>query len=63
MRQGDQGWCTGMTLRDGIGGGGGRGVSGWGTHVHKKLKKKRKRKKVCESRLQNQTFIKCDNDC
>ena len=42
MRQGDQGWCTGMTLRDGIGGGGGRGVSGWGTHVHKKLKKKRK---------------------
>ena len=33
MRQGAQGWCTGMTLRDGVGrevGGG----SGWGTHVH-----------------------------
>ena len=33
MRQGAQGWCTGMTLRDGMGrevGGG----SGWGTHVH-----------------------------
>ena len=33
MRQGSQGWCTGMTQRDGIGrevGGG----SGWGTHVH-----------------------------
>ena len=33
MRQGAQGWCTKMTLRDGIrrevGGG-----SGWGTHVH-----------------------------
>ena len=33
MRQGAQGWCTGMTLRDGmereVGGG-----SGWGTHVH-----------------------------
>ena len=33
MRQGTQGWCTGMTLRDGM-----RremeGVSGWGTHVH-----------------------------
>ena len=34
MRQGAQGWCTGMTLRDGmrreVGGGG----SGCGTHVH-----------------------------
>ena len=33
MRQGAQGWCTGMTLTDGMGrevGGG----SGWGTHVH-----------------------------
>ena len=33
MRQGAQGWCTGMTLRDGMGrevGGG----SGWGQHVH-----------------------------
>ena len=33
MRQGAWGWCTGMTLRDGMGrevGGG----SGWGTHVH-----------------------------
>ena len=32
MRQGAQGWCTGMTLRDGMGrelGGG----SGWRTHV------------------------------
>ena len=33
MRQGAQGWCTGMSLRDGmvreVGGG-----SGWGTHVH-----------------------------
>ena len=34
MRQGAQGWFTGMTLRDGmwreVGGGG----SGWGTHIH-----------------------------
>ena len=33
MSQGAQGWCTGMTLRDGMGrevGGG----SGWGQHVH-----------------------------
>ena len=33
VRQGAQGWCTGMTQRDGMGrevGGG----SGWGTHVH-----------------------------
>ena len=33
MRQGAQGWCSGMTQRDGmeteVGGG-----SGWGTHVH-----------------------------
>ena len=29
MRQGTQGWCTGMTQRDGLEGG-----SGWGTHVH-----------------------------
>ena len=33
MRQGAQGWCTGMTLRDGLGRVVG-GVSGWGTHVH-----------------------------
>ena len=33
MIQGAQGWCTGMTQRDGMGrelGGG----SGWGAHVH-----------------------------
>ena len=31
MRQGAQGWCTGMTLRDRMG----REVgSGWETHVH-----------------------------
>ena len=33
MRQGAQGWGTGMTQRDGMG----ReveGASGWGTHVH-----------------------------
>ena len=32
LRQGAQGWCTGMTLRDGKG----ReveGGSGWGTHI------------------------------
>ena len=29
-----QGWCTGMTLRDGMGRDGG---SGWGTHVHPQL--------------------------
>ena len=29
MRQDAQGWCTGMTQRDGLEGG-----SGWGTHVH-----------------------------
>ena len=33
MRQGAQGWCIGMTLRDGMGWDG-RGVSGWGTRVH-----------------------------
>ena len=33
MRQGAQGWCTGMTLRDGMGREV-RGGSGWGTHVH-----------------------------
>jgi len=33
MRQGAQGWCTGMTLRDGMGGMWEEG-SGWGTHVH-----------------------------
>ena len=33
MRQGAQGWCTGMTKRDGMGREGERG-SGWGTHVH-----------------------------
>ena len=34
MRQGAQGWYTGMTLRDGMREEGGRGGSGWGTHVH-----------------------------
>ena len=32
-----RGWCTGMTLRDGMGrkvGGRGEGGSGWATHVH-----------------------------
>ena len=33
MRQGAQGWCTGITLRDGMGREVERG-SGWGTHVH-----------------------------
>ena len=33
MRQGAQGWCTGMTLRDGMGREV-RRVSGWGTHVY-----------------------------
>ena len=33
MRQGAQGWCTGMTL-EGWDGEGGEGGSGWGTHVH-----------------------------
>ena len=33
MRQGAQGWCTGMTLRDGMGREVGSG-SGWGQHVH-----------------------------
>ena len=33
MRQGVQGWCTGMTLRDGVGNEE-EGSSGWGTHVH-----------------------------
>ena len=33
MRQGTPGWCTGMTLRDGVGKEVERG-SGWGTHVH-----------------------------
>ena len=33
MRQGPQGCCTGMTLRDGMGGRWEQG-SGWGTHVH-----------------------------
>jgi len=32
-RQGAQGWCTGMTLRDGKGREVG-GEVGWGTHVH-----------------------------
>jgi len=32
MRQGAWGWCTGMTLRDGMGRE--EGGSGWGTHVH-----------------------------
>ena len=35
MRQGAQGWCTGMTLKDGMGWGGiWEGGSGWGTYVH-----------------------------
>ena len=34
MRQGAQGWCTGMTLRDGMGREVGSGGSGWETHVH-----------------------------
>ena len=33
IRQGARDWCTGMTLRDGMGRKVGRG-SGWGTHVH-----------------------------
>ena len=33
MRQGAQGWCTGMILRDGMAREVG-GVSGWGTHVY-----------------------------
>ena len=33
MRQGVQGWCTGMTLRDGDGEGGGRGVQD-GEHMY-----------------------------
>ena len=33
MRQGAQGWGTGMTLRDGMEREVG-GSSGWGTHVH-----------------------------
>ena len=34
MRQGAQGWCTGMTLTDGMGKEVGGGGSGWGTQVH-----------------------------
>ena len=34
MRQGAQGRCTGMTLRDGAGGGMWKGGLEWGTHVH-----------------------------
>ena len=33
MRQGAQGWCTGMTPGDGMGGKWEAGP-GWGTHVH-----------------------------
>ena len=33
MGQGAQGWCIGMTLRDGMGREEGGG-SGWGTRVH-----------------------------
>ena len=33
MKQGAQGQCTGMTLRDGMGKEV-EGGSGWGTHVH-----------------------------
>ena len=36
MRQGAQGWCTWMTLRDGMGKEVER-VSGLGTHVHPRL--------------------------
>ena len=36
MRQDAQGWCTGMTLRDGMGREAGGG-SGWGTHVNPQL--------------------------
>ena len=32
MRQGAQGWCTGMTQRDGMGRE--EGGSGWGAHVN-----------------------------
>ena len=35
MIQDAQGWCTGVTQRDGMGWGGRwAGGSGWGTHVH-----------------------------
>ena len=34
MRQGVQGWCTGMTQRDGMGKEVGRGGLERGTHVH-----------------------------
>ena len=34
MRQGAQGWCTGMTLRDRMGREVGDRGSRWGTHVH-----------------------------
>ena len=33
MRQGAQGWCTEMTLRDGMGKGGGRGIQD-GEHMY-----------------------------
>ena len=33
QREGAQGWCTGMTQRDGMGERW-EGGSGWGTHVH-----------------------------
>ena len=33
MRQGARGWCTGMTMKDGMGREGGGGLR-WGTHVH-----------------------------
>ena len=33
MRQEAQGWCTGMTLRDGMGREAGGGRPGWVTHV------------------------------
>ena len=34
MRQDAQGWCPGMTLRDGMGREVGEGGSGWETHAH-----------------------------
>jgi len=37
MRQGAQGWCTGMTLRDGMGREVGGGFRIGGTHVNPRL--------------------------
>ena len=50
MRQGAQGWCTGMTLRDGMGrevGGGFRmGNTSWLIHVHVRQKPLQYRKVI-----------------